>query len=396
LLAAPGYNPEMKANFVQMGVQIRLANQKAALSFDKLPLGQIIEGVYENPALGAQDIVAILPLDEQHRLLVHQSQAAIEELASRHLQPFILMGVGVILFIGFITFSATNRIVNQYEGTIEKKNQELTRAYHEILEKNEQISEQKQNILDSIQYASRIQEAMLTPPSEIQHLFPQSFTFFRPKDIVSGDFYWLGKRGKSYVFIVADCTGHGVPGAFMSMIGNNLLNEIVNIRGITHPAEIFSALDSGIRNTLKQEQTGNKDGMDLSICVFNAEEKTLELASVVHTIYAFVGNESLEIKGAKRHIGGKLDENAPPFESHTIELTELTQIYLATDGFKDQFGGPENKKFQTGQFRALLQSIKHLPASAQKETIEKTFFDWKGANEQVDDILIAGLFFSIA
>jgi serine phosphatase RsbU (regulator of sigma subunit) len=361
-----------------------------------LPQGQVIEGLYENPKAGAQDIVAIFPLDGQHRLLVHQNKAAIQELASRHLQPFILMGLGVVLFIGWVTFSVTNRIVNNYEGTIEKQNQKITQAYHEIVEKNEQISEQKQSILDSIQYAARIQEAMLTPLSEIQYLFPQSFVFFRPKDIVSGDFYWVGKSGKNYVFTVADCTGHGVPGAFMSMIGNNLLNEIVSVRGITHPVEILAALDSGIRNTLKQEQTENRDGMDLSICTFNIETKTIELASVMHTIYAFIGNEFLEIKGGKRHIGGKLDENAPPFESHTIELTQATQIYLATDGFKDQFGGADNKKFQTGQFRTLLQNIKDLPVIAQKETIEKTFIDWKGANEQVDDILVAGLFFPIS
>lgn len=265
---------------------------------------------------------------------------------------------------------------------------------NDILEhQNTEITQQKKEITDSINYAKRIQESILPPVEHWKKLLPQSFIFYRPKDIVSGDFYWIEQKYDTVCFAAVDCTGHGVPGALMSVVGFNLLTQAVNEVGLTKPSEILKHLDAGVTKTLRQSETGKgvKDGMDLSLCSLNLKTLELQYAGAFNSLYYIVDGVFNEIKADKFPIGVNLDGKVDNYKNHTVQLKKGDCVYLYSDGYADQFGGIQGKKFKYKKLKELLTVISSSSIENQQNKIEKTFDDWKGNLEQVDDVVIIGL-----
>lgn len=267
----------------------------------------------------------------------------------------------------------------------------ITRRQKKVIEAQKKTVDQKnKHITDSINYAKRIQDSILPTQEELSKCFSDYFIFFKPKEIVSGDFYWLSsaQNGKK-ILAVADCTGHGVPGAFMSMIGNTLLNEIVNEKNILHPCEILNQLNEGIIQALHQESRAQDDGMDISVCLF--EEEKITFAGANHSMY-IVQNDSLNvIKGDIYSIGSMFGKKDFSFSQQEIPLRENSFVYFSTDGFSDQVGGTSGKKFFAKQLENLLLSIASLEIKEQEKELKKIFDTWKGNYTQLDDVLLAGI-----
>ncbi|KOY85117.1 hypothetical protein AD998_02185 [bacterium 336/3] len=263
-----------------------------------------------------------------------------------------------------------------------------------VEERTRELAEQNKQITDSIIYAQRIQKAILPSKNQIVQAFPETFIYFKPRDIVSGDFYWFAERDNKIVVAVVDCTGHGVPGAFMSMIGNTLLNQIVLERGITRPAEILNQLHEEVRFALKQDEIleeGAKDGMDIAICVFHQLHNILEFAGANNGMYLIRNNKLEEIKGDRMGIGGAKRGVERNFTNQIIKLgKEDTIVYLASDGFADQFGGESNKKFMAGSLKKLLLELNDKSLKAQHLQLNKVMEEWRGSYKQIDDQLIVG------
>ena len=253
------------------------------------------------------------------------------------------------------------------------------------------IEEKNKNITDSILYAKRIQTAILPSDDLINEKIKNYFIYYKPKDIVSGDFYFFAPSGDKTIFAVADCTGHGVPGAFMSMIGNSLLNQIIKEKGICCPGEILDKLHEEVRHSLKQEGGETFDGMDIAICSIDFAAKKLEYAGANRSLIVISGNELKEIPANKFPIGGVLTSKHKGFTNNIVDLKTNDTIYMSTDGFADQFGGPEGKKFQTRRFKELLQSVSSKAMAGQKTELENTMNEWMKNAEQLDDILVAGI-----
>jgi serine phosphatase RsbU (regulator of sigma subunit) len=260
----------------------------------------------------------------------------------------------------------------------------LSRQKEEIQKKNEAI-------MSSLQYAQRIQSAIHPAEKKMEETLGEFFVLYKPKDIVSGDFYWVGQTGNVTVVAAVDCTGHGVPGAFMSMIGGSLLRQIIMERGITNPAEILMRMDSGVRKFLRQEETQNRDGMDMGLCVVDKINGKIHFCGAKNPcLYVFQGKIE-EIKGSKQAVGGAISKKLnDPFKTLSVDYQPGMFIYLLSDGFQDQFGGTENKKYGFSNLKRLLASLAGLPAHEQKEELEKTFDSWKGVHKQIDDVMIFG------
>lgn len=258
---------------------------------------------------------------------------------------------------------------------------------------NKKIEEQNKSIKSSINYAKRIQEAML-PRQACHHFAKDCFILFKPRDVVSGDFYWFNelRYGQSgdFSFAAVDCTGHGVPGAFMSMIGLKALSEIT-ARGIHQPGEILSAMHREVQTSLRQKETGNNDGMDVALCTFHSERNRLEFAGAKNPLVLIQNNELRQIKGDIHPIGGSKSPDNLVYKNHIVTIDEPTTLYLFSDGYRDQFGGKNNTKFMSKQFSQLLLEIHALPMDEQKQILEKRFDDWKGTHPQTDDVLVIGL-----
>jgi len=272
-------------------------------------------------------------------------------------------------------------------------NEELSVNLDRLNEQNIIIQQKNQDITASITYAKRIQQAMLPSLDEISSVFKNSFVFFKPRDIVSGDFYYFKQINKKVILGAIDCTGHGVPGAFMSLIGNDLLNEIVESKSVTRASHILDKLDEGIVKVLRQNDTQIRDGMDAAFCVYDMEEQTVEYAGAKNPLIYIQNGELKRIKGDKHSIGGNLIKNQTthrPFLTHTIPIEDNTSFYLFSDGFQDQFGGDKDRKFTTKRFRETLLEASKLPFSEQENFLENTLKNWIGDNRQIDDILVIG------
>ncbi len=298
----------------------------------------------------------------------------------------------VTFFISLIIFlrtrtkmlRKTNRLLKEQENSMK----EIEKQKEELLYKNK-------NITDSINYAKRIQEALIPTEQYFQSIMPDSFILYLPKDIVSGDFYWINETKNKIFVAVIDCTGHGVPGAFMSIIGVELLRNITNIMGLNDAGEILNRLDKAVHDIFSKDvddyMTNIKDGMDVSFCVIDKEQNTLQFAGAFSNLYLISDSKLIEIKGDRYTVGVGGDTETPLFNSHYISVEPDDMIYLFTDGYIDQFGGPESKKFKFRRFRHLLLNIHKLPLSEQKKQLYDSMADWRGQHEQVDDILIIGI-----
>jgi phosphoserine phosphatase RsbU/P len=268
----------------------------------------------------------------------------------------------------------------------------LNSALNELQEKNKIISENSSKITNSINYAKRIQEAILPKEDALANTFDSHFIYFQPRDIVSGDFYWFAEKDDKYFVSVADCTGHGVPGALMSMIGIELLNKIVFLQDIQSPDEILNELHKQIRKTLKQDITENRDGMDIALCVIDKDQKAIEFAGAKNPLIYIHKGEFQRIKGDKVPIGGVQKEKERLFTKHVLPFDEDTTVYMFSDGYQDQFGGEDGKKFLSKRFLQLLEYVSKEPMNKQKSILDITIQDWMGAShKQVDDILVMGL-----
>jgi len=281
-------------------------------------------------------------------------------------------------------FSKTD--AEREKRVVESLHTRLQVAYHKIEQNNKSIT-------DSINVAKLIQEAMLPEKDILSNFFPKSFIIYKPKDIVSGDFYWFSEKGSKMFIAVADCTGHGVPGALMSMIGYGLLNEIVNVYNVSQPGKILHRLNMGIRRTLKQDSMANQrcDGMDIAMCVIDKVTQEIHFAGANRHLVHFRGKEMSQIKGNKFGIGGLHDESRMEFTSHTIPYQQGDIIYMFTDGYADQFGGAEGKRMMTRNLFKILQRSLAFGLDEQEQVLLYWLEKWQRKLDQTDDILLLGL-----
>ena len=258
----------------------------------------------------------------------------------------------------------------------------------QVVAQKEELAQKNKDITDSIQYARRIQFAILPP--EIP--FGNTFVLFKPKDIVSGDFYWLVEMsGKEFIAAV-DCTGHGVPGAFMSIIGHNMLNKVVKEYGIDKPSKILQQLDNEVTKTLhqKEDRLSVKDGMDMTLIAYQKDKRVLEFAGAYNPIYLIRNGELIETKGDRFAIGRSIMKAEKEFTNHEINIQEGDTIYMFSDGYADQFGGEKGKKFKIQPMKELIMSIQDKSMEEQRSILDSTIEAWRGDIEQIDDILIIG------
>ena len=282
------------------------------------------------------------------------------------------------------------------ERVLEKKvierTEEVVRQKEEIEIKTGELQILFKQVTDSIHYAKRIQEAILPPKPLFDQLLPNSFVLFKPKDIVSGDFYWLDKKGNQVYFAAVDCTGHGVPGAFMSIVGSNLLKDTVNNTDLEMPSQIMDKLNEGVVSTLHvgvtEKQT--KDGMDMTLCALNYKTLELQFAAAYNPLYLVRDGELTQHKADKFPVGAFIGEKQK-FSNNKMQLKKGDTVYIFSDGFADQFGGPRGKKFMAGNFRQLLLEMSKLPADEQRKKLDQTIESWRGTLEQVDDVLVIGV-----
>jgi ligand-binding sensor domain-containing protein/serine phosphatase RsbU (regulator of sigma subunit) len=283
--------------------------------------------------------------------------------------------------------------LEQQQEEIIAQNEKMEKQAGELYLTNYKISQKNRKITASITYAKRIQDVMLPLLKHIQEALPESFVFYRPRDIVSGDFYWFHKKNDKIIIAAVDCTGHGVPGAFLSLVASNLLHNIIVNKGIFDPSRILNLLHFSVFSYLKQNETHNQDGMDIALCCIDKKERTVSFAGAKNPL-VYVKKDELKIfKGIKNSIGGfsKYSDKQLNFKNHVVQLDdEPTTFYLYTDGFQDQFGGKKGEKFRTVPFRSLLREISQEPVREQKGLLKKAFEDWKGKGKQIDDILVLG------
>ena len=277
------------------------------------------------------------------------------------------------------------------EMKVKERTEEVVRQKEEVERQSRKVVELYKNVTDSIRYAKRLQESILPPEKRIKELLPDSFVLYRPKDIVSGDFYWVDKVNNRVMFAAVDCTGHGVPGAFMSLIGHNGLNQSIKEHGITRPSEVLRDLNRISFEALhKDRDQFVRDGMDMALCAFDPERMVLDYAGANCPLYLLRDGEVISYSPDKRPIGG-FDLGDLGFTDHRIQLRKGDVIYIFSDGYADQFGGPNGKKFLYRRFRELLLEIHSKPMDRQKGLLLEALNQWRGAQEQVDDILVIGM-----
>jgi sigma-B regulation protein RsbU (phosphoserine phosphatase) len=297
-----------------------------------------------------------------------------------------LLTLTVAIISMFLIRSRRRLTINEIRSRLElSRSKELIQQEHAIVE------EKNKEITDSINYAKRIQSALIPSETEFGKHFKESFVLFKPKDIVSGDFYWIFEKDDKLFYVTADCTGHGVPGGFMTMLGLTFLEEIIAVKGVTQPQLILDELREKIINTLKQTSAAgeNKDGMDITLCCVNKKNNSLTYSSANNSLYILRGGILNEHKGDKQPCG--FFPNPKPFTSHEVKLEAGDCIYTYTDGFADQFGGKSGKKFKYQQFEELLVSNHGKRFAEQKELLNTSIDTWRGKLEQVDDILVIGV-----
>jgi serine phosphatase RsbU (regulator of sigma subunit) len=264
----------------------------------------------------------------------------------------------------------------------------------EIERQRTELARRNKSFTDSINYAKRIQHALLPSDDSFKNLLPDSFVLFIPKDIVSGDFYWINQHGNKVYVAAVDCTGHGVPGAFMSIIGFELFRKITTSEQGSNPAMILDTLNENFTEIFSDgEHVYLNDGMDLSLCIIDRKEKSLDYSGAFNPLYLVRNETIIEVKADRFSVGADVHFSTERklFKSHKIYLQKDDIIYLFSDGFADQFGGPEGKKFKYRRFRHLLLTIHKLPMKKQKSILESSIQEWKGKVDQVDDILIIGI-----
>lgn len=277
------------------------------------------------------------------------------------------------------------------EMKVLERTEEVVRQKEEVERQSRKVVDLYNNVTDSIRYAKRLQESILPPEKRMEAILPHSFVYYRPKDIVSGDFYWMERIGEKVIIAAVDCTGHGVPGAFMSLIGHNGLNQVVKEKGQTRPAEILYELNRLAYEALHKDRGESmvRDGMDLALCTLDLATLELQFAGANNPLYVVRGERLLQFPSNKNAIGS-VEMNSNAFTDHTIQLQPHDMVYLFSDGYADQFGGAKGKKYMYRSFRELLVRISTQATTRQRAMLHEEFNTWRGAHEQVDDILVMG------
>jgi len=397
------------------------ARQELLLKEQELRLAE--DSLKSIDSLTQEQLLQIQVLNQEqelNQLALKQQQALLDK--EQQARKFFIIGiVAAGLFLAFMAYALAH--MRRSKGILLKQNQEIhtqnlaiTSQKEELQKQSDEIKAalqkiQKQNeaITNSINYAQRIQKAMLDQGRIISDYVADSFILFRPRDVVSGDFYWVREVGaeldagpmpglvsetpraqRNLAFAAIDCTGHGVPGAFMSMIGFNLLNEIAR-EGMEDAADVLNRLHLSIRAALNQESSENRDGMDMALCIIDRENRRMHFAGAKNPLIYFQEGQMFSISGDKHPIGGLQREERRIFTNHVISLEKPTTVYLFSDGYQDQFGGPQNRKFLKKNLYQLLEDNHDRPMTRQKAILEQTYDNWKEDYKQMDDMLVLGV-----
>ncbi|MBA3705622.1 MAG: tetratricopeptide repeat protein [Bacteroidetes bacterium] len=296
-----------------------------------------------------------------------------------------IIGFGLVLVLAFFIFRGY-RQKKEANAMLETKNEAISKQNKEIEKKNTVIT-------DSIEYAKNIQSSILPTEEELKKHFQNYFILYKPKDIVSGDFYWINEQENNLLFAVADCTGHGVPGAFMSLMGHNLLREIVSRKNNFNPSEILDELNLKVLKTLKQDSknTSAKYGMDIALISMDKKRNRIEFAGAHNPLYIIRNKECIQLKAEARSIGSFPREDKKGFMNQSFQLQKGDMLYLFSDGYTDQKGGPDGKKLFSKPFRELLQDLCELNVSEQHWQLDTNIINWQGNKKQTDDILVVGI-----
>ena len=361
-------------------LKIKIHTEKAQLELDKL------KAQTEDDKNLIQEREHEILLAETEILLVEQEienarkQMALQNAENKN-QKYLLMG-GSIAMIALLILI----------GILYKNDKSKKRVNKILHVKNQEVLNKNREIVDSIKYAKRLQQAILPSEEVISEVLEDAFILYLPKDIVSGDFYWVAKKDDNSFFATVDCTGHGVPGAFMSIIGFNGLNQAINEYNITSPAKILDFLNKSVSDTLHQQEVNAtvRDGMDISLCSFNQTSKMLSFSGAYNHLYIIRNNEFIVYKADKQPVGTFVDQKLTPFTQHDIQLQSGDAIYVFTDGYVDQFGGEQGKKLKLKHFKKILLDNQSLTVKEQKDELTKQFTNWKKREEQVDDVLVLG------
>lgn len=325
---------------------------------------------------------------KEKELALKNSQLSKKELEIReqNLQKlFFAGGAALLLLVGILL----------YRGNSQKKkaNDQLKAQKDEIVQQKAIIEDKNKDITDSIKYAKRIQEAILPPPATVSKLLNDHFIFYAPKDIVSGDFYWVEKKDDLIFFAVADCTGHGVPGALMSVVCSGALGKAVKENGLSQPAAILDFISQNINSTLRQKDASStlRDGMDVALCAYDPRTQQLEYAGANNPLYLLRNGELSSVTATKQPVGSAMDDLVKPFANNSLQLQKGDTLYLFSDGYADQFGGPQGKKYKYSRFQKFLIGNNSLPMAQISEKLAKEFAAWKSDYEQVDDVCVMGV-----
>ena len=302
--------------------------------------------------------------------------------------PFslILYSAAIISLTWFLIRSQTRSLIRTKRQLREKEN-----AFTHLENQKAELEYASKRIIDSLTYAQRIQDALLPSETYLKRYFRESFILYKPKDIVSGDFYWIGEKNDTRFIVAADCTGHGVPGALISMIGHDLLEKIVVTESVVQPGKILDRMNEALGETFSREKntrTVIRDGMDIGICSIDLKRRKIGFAGALFPLFIIREKRLIEIKGDRFTLG--VTPAGATFRTNELDLLEGDMLYLFSDGYVDQFGGEENKKFMYRRFRYLLMNIHSYPLADQKAILDDNIITWQGSNPQVDDILVIG------
>jgi len=269
---------------------------------------------------------------------------------------------------------------------------EMKSAYSEIEGQRSELQLRNKDLTDSLNYARRIQAALLPSEHHIRRIFPDYFIYYRPKHIVSGDFYWFSERDDKYFIAAADCTGHGVPGALMSMIGLELIHKIINDMKVDDSDQVLLTMNRELESAFFKEESGKpiiKDGIEMSICIIDKKTRVMEFSGAFLPVYIVRDDKLIEIKGDKKNVVQSFAMVS--FNRSTFTLQEGDLLYLFSDGYADQFGGPENKKFMYRRLRHILLTISKYPLPDQQRILDETIDSWMEDHDQIDDMMILGV-----
>lgn len=366
-------------------VNLKLGNLEDALKYNDTCM-TIKDSLYSREAIKSLNEMQVKYETEKTKLELDKKEL---EAKNNTIKIYAALG-GILLLLGLVFFI--------FRGLRQKSrdNTALEQMNSIISDKSKIVEAQHKDITDSIKYAERIQTAILPPDKLWKQILPNSFVYYRPKDILSGDFYWV-EETKTHVYIAAaDCTGHGVPGALVSIINYNLLNKAVLEKNLVDPAQILNQVNEWLTQALHQSYNAAsmRDGMDVSICTINKNTKVMQFAGAFNSGYMVKDGVIIEMPADKKPVGAFIEDDITAFTSKEYQLTGNETIYLFSDGYADQFGGPKGKKFKYKNLQNLILDSQALTFDQQKEKAKDTFLDWKGNYEQTDDVLLIGFRFT--